>query len=61
MAPVFAAIAEMTGHPMPTERAARIILEAVEADRLYATTHPDYAPHIRGRVEAIVSDPVADN
>ncbi|RDI55370.1 SDR family NAD(P)-dependent oxidoreductase [Nocardia mexicana] len=60
MEPVFAAIAEMTADPMSTARAAEIVLAAVEADRLYTTTHPDYAPHIRTRVETIVADLLAD-
>ncbi|MCP2288439.1 SDR family oxidoreductase [Nocardia amikacinitolerans] len=56
LAPGFGAITHLANEAMPAARAAEIILSAVEADRLYVTTHPDWATQASDRVAKIVAD-----
>ena len=37
------------------ERVAELVVEAIRAERLYILTHPEWAPMIRTRMEAIVA------
>lgn len=55
-APALGAITQLADEAMPADRAAEIILSAVEADRLYVTTHPHWATHASDRVAKIVAD-----
>lgn len=55
-APTLGAITQMAEETMPASRAAEMILSAVEADRLYVTTHPGWAPVVSDRVARIVAD-----
>ncbi|MET8776823.1 SDR family NAD(P)-dependent oxidoreductase [Nocardia sp. NPDC004654] len=56
LAPGFGAITQLANEAMPAARAAEIILTAVEADRLYVTTHPHWATQAGDRVAKIVAD-----
>ncbi|WP_040833357.1 SDR family oxidoreductase [Nocardia brevicatena] len=55
-APALGAVTRLADEIMPAARAAEIILSAVEADRLYVTTHPEWATQASDRVAAIVAD-----
>lgn len=55
-APALGAVTRLADEVMPAARAAEIILSAVEADRLYVTTHPEWATQASDRVAAIVAD-----
>ncbi|RDI46746.1 SDR family oxidoreductase [Nocardia mexicana] len=55
-APALGAVSQLANEVMPAERAAEIILSAVEADRLYVTTHPHWAAQATNRIETIVAD-----
>ncbi|MEV0032467.1 SDR family NAD(P)-dependent oxidoreductase [Nocardia sp. NPDC050793] len=56
LAPGLGVVAQMADEAMPAARAAEIILSAVEADRLYVTTHPSWTAPVRDRVARIVAD-----
>ncbi|MFI2477542.1 SDR family oxidoreductase [Nocardia xishanensis] len=56
LAPGLSLVAQMADEAMPTARAAEIILSAVEADRLYVTTHPSWTTAVSDRVARIVAD-----
>lgn len=49
----------MTELSIPAAQAAEMILGAVEAGRLYATTYPEVADQVRERTETIVADLLA--
>ncbi|MFI6869140.1 SDR family NAD(P)-dependent oxidoreductase [Nocardia sp. NPDC050406] len=55
-APALGAVGQLAAEAIPAARAAEMILAAVEADRLYVTTHPHWAPQASDRVAAIVAD-----
>ncbi|MFI9532874.1 SDR family oxidoreductase [Nocardia fusca] len=54
LAPMREAVGEMAKEMLPTARAAEIILAAVEAGKLYETTHPVMARAAQERIEAIL-------
>lgn len=54
LAPMREAVGEMAKEMLPTARAAEIILAAVEAGKLYETTHPVMARTAQERIEAIL-------
>ncbi|WP_280414932.1 SDR family NAD(P)-dependent oxidoreductase [Nocardia carnea] len=54
LAPMMEAVAEMAKEMIPAPRAAEIILDAVEAGKLYETTHPDMAAAARERIDTIL-------
>lgn len=54
LAPMMEAITEMAKETLPAERAAEIILAAVEAGKLYETTHPGMAVAARDRMNTIL-------
>ncbi len=56
LAPGLGVIAHLADEAMPAAQAAEIILGAVEADRLYVTTHPTWATQASERVARIVAD-----
>ncbi|WP_280235413.1 SDR family oxidoreductase [Nocardia cyriacigeorgica] len=56
LTPGLGIISRMATEMMPAAQAAEIILAAVEADRLYVTTHPNMATQASDRVAAIVAD-----
>ncbi|MBF6344985.1 SDR family NAD(P)-dependent oxidoreductase [Nocardia cyriacigeorgica] len=55
LAPGLGALTQLADEMMPAAEAAEIILGAVEADRLYVTTHPHWATQASDRVAAIVT------
>lgn len=54
LAPMMAAITEMAKETLPPARAAEIILAAVEAGKMYETTHPGMARAARDRTDMIL-------
>ncbi|WP_030521942.1 SDR family oxidoreductase [Nocardia rhamnosiphila] len=54
LAPMMEAVGEMAKEMLPTARAAEIVLAAVEAGKLYETTHPVMAHAARERIETIL-------
>ncbi|WP_433490655.1 SDR family oxidoreductase [Nocardia grenadensis] len=54
LAPMMAAVGEMAKEMLPPTRAAEIVLAAVEAGKLYETTHPVMAHAARERIETIL-------
>ncbi|MEV3963517.1 SDR family NAD(P)-dependent oxidoreductase [Nocardia sp. NPDC050193] len=54
LAPMMEAVGEMAKQMLPTARAAEIVLAAVEAGKLYETTHPVMAHAARERIETIL-------
>lgn len=54
LAPMMEAVAEMAKEMIPAPRAAEIILDAVEAGKLYETTHPEMALAARERIDTIL-------
>ncbi|MEV0106309.1 SDR family NAD(P)-dependent oxidoreductase [Nocardia sp. NPDC050799] len=54
LAPMREAVGEMAKEMLPTARAAEIVLAAVEAGKLYETTHPVMAHAARERIETIL-------
>ncbi|MFI6312134.1 SDR family oxidoreductase [Nocardia fusca] len=54
LAPMREAVGEMAKEMLPTARAAEIILAAVEAGKLYETTHPVMARAAQERIEGIL-------
>ncbi|NEW39202.1 SDR family NAD(P)-dependent oxidoreductase [Nocardia cyriacigeorgica] len=56
LTPGLGLISVMANEMMPAAQAAEIVLAAVEADRLYVTTHPNLATQASDRVAAIVAD-----
>jgi len=55
LAPMMEEVREMTKQMIPTDEAAEIILSAVEAGKLYETTHPDMAREAaKDRVDTIL-------
>ncbi|WP_459547398.1 SDR family oxidoreductase [Nocardia sp. X0981] len=54
LAPMMEAITEMARETLPAERAAEIIIAAVEAGKLYETTHPGMAVAARDRMNTIL-------
>lgn len=56
LAPGLGALTQLADEMMPPAEAAEIILAAVEADRLYVTTHPHWASQAGDRVAAIVAE-----
>jgi short-subunit dehydrogenase len=54
LAPMREAVGEMAKEMLSTARAAEIILAAVEAGKLYETTHPVMARAAQERIEAIL-------
>lgn len=55
-APGLDAVRALAAEAIPASRAAEIVLAGVEADRLYVTTHPQWAAAASERVERIVAD-----
>lgn len=56
MAPSFRVLTEMQKIAMSPARAAEMILTAVESDRLYVITHPEYTGAVRDRIDRMVAD-----
>ncbi|GGL38202.1 SDR family oxidoreductase [Nocardia jinanensis] len=54
LAPMMEAVAEMAKEILPTAQAAEIILAAVEAGKLYETTHPLMSLAARERIDTIM-------
>lgn len=54
LAPMMEAVGEMAKEMLPPARAAEIVLAAVEAGKLYETTHPVMAQAARERIETIL-------
>jgi NAD(P)-dependent dehydrogenase (short-subunit alcohol dehydrogenase family) len=54
LGPMMEAITEMSKEMLPAARAAQIILDAVEAGKLYETTHPGMAQAARERANTIL-------
>lgn len=54
LAPMMEAVGEMAKEMLPPARAAEIVLAAVEAGKLYETTHPVMARAARERIETIL-------
>ncbi|WP_063059552.1 SDR family oxidoreductase [Nocardia sienata] len=54
LAPMMEAVGEMAKEMLPTARAAEIVLAAVEAGKLYETTHPVMAHAALERIETIL-------
>ncbi|MBF6328927.1 SDR family NAD(P)-dependent oxidoreductase [Nocardia transvalensis] len=56
ISPMFKDITAIGDQTISAREAAGIILAAVEADRLYVTTHPEYAAGVRERADRIIAD-----
>lgn len=53
---LLAQLTEMMASVMPADRAAEIILDAVEAEKLYVTTHPEMALLARDRIDTVLTE-----
>ncbi|WP_067543552.1 SDR family oxidoreductase [Nocardia crassostreae] len=56
LAPGLGAVSHLAAEAIPPSAAADMILAAIEANRLYVTTHPSWSPQATMRVARIVAD-----
>ncbi|NQE90409.1 SDR family oxidoreductase [Nocardia terpenica] len=59
LTPLFGAVTDLNSVMVTPADAAAVVLAAVEANRLYATTHPAWAAKVRDRSERIIADLLA--